>query len=229
MVRVPVVLFDMGWFNSRWCLLTLFFVEWWAKWANNELWGLFSAEWWANRANNELWGLFSVEWWAEWVSPGGAFWHGVVRFPVRVFLTCFWIFSDFDVLTQDPSRKVREGPRSIPNPLTNYMFLWFLHICPYITIAYSIAIGLPFGLHIVIGSAIDFATGLCCWNALLVSCWAWSLQKFSGKAFRGQPLMSRLSRPCKLDRPLSSSTRRSNSGSNGGPIGNTICSHRWSQ
>ena len=30
-------------------------------------------------------------------------------------LTKTWLFVDFHTLTQDPSRKVREGPRSIPN------------------------------------------------------------------------------------------------------------------
>ena len=36
------------------------------------------------------------------------------------WLFCLHVFlrvSAFDVLTQDPSRGVREGPRSIPNPL----------------------------------------------------------------------------------------------------------------
>ena len=43
------------------------------------------------------------------------------RFDSRCALFCLVFahfgFSAFDVLTQDPSRKVREGLRSIPNPL----------------------------------------------------------------------------------------------------------------
>ncbi len=41
----------------------------------------------------------------------------MVGFAVPVFLTCFDFLFDYDALTQDPSRKVRERPRSIPNPL----------------------------------------------------------------------------------------------------------------
>ena len=124
------------WFNSGWMLI--FSVEWWAKWANHELWGLFSAEWWTHWANNELWGLFSVEWWAYWANH--ELWGLVVRVPGcfltwggsipggRFFDTVVYFLCDFDVLTQNPSRKVREGPRSTQNPLQNnkITFCWFV-------------------------------------------------------------------------------------------------------
>ena len=41
----------------------------------------------------------------------------------RCLLTICWLYCYFDVLTQDPSRVVWEGPRRIPNPLTKI-------ICP---------------------------------------------------------------------------------------------------
>ena len=114
--------------------------------------GTFYVEWLADWANHELWCLDSVEWWANWTKSwtlgpssschGAFFWHGVVRFMARVFLTIDWFVFDVCVLGS-----IQEGMGGSQEPLTNwrpwYKCVFHILCLPIgITIAYWIAIGL---------------------------------------------------------------------------------------